>query len=191
MTPRCASKIFFIRTDENSNKIATCTDLPSKIAPSQGWCTGSTPVRAAKATRFRISGNRKSVQIRFYYGRISTKAPESAQNATCVNLDQQGINKTKGEKMKKLLLIALVAIGSLFVPVQRSDAQITVGVGGVGIGFGYPGYRYGYYPSGYGYYPYGYYRPYPYHSYYSGPSYYWSNGHRYYRHHHHHHYYRY
>ena len=123
-------------------------------------------------------------------GRISTKAPESAQNATCVNLDQQGINKTKGEKMKKLLLIALVAIGSLFVPVQRSDAQITVGVGGVGIGFGYPGYRYGYYPYGYGY-PYGYYRSYPYYSYYSGPSYYWSNGHRYYRHHRHHHYYRY
>ncbi|PYI42687.1 MAG: hypothetical protein DMF12_05890 [Verrucomicrobia bacterium] len=50
--------------------------------------------------------------------------------------------------MKKLLLIALVAIGSLFVPVQRSDAQITVGVGGVGIGFGYPGYRYGYFPNG-------------------------------------------
>ena len=84
--------------------MATCTDLPSKIAPSQGWCTGSTPVRAAKATRFRISGNRKSVQIRFYYGRISTKAPESAQNATCVNLDQQGINKTKGGKDEKTSL---------------------------------------------------------------------------------------
>ncbi len=39
--------------------------------------------------------------------------------------------------MKKLLFIALVATGLLFVPVQRSDAQITVGVGGVG--FGYPG----------------------------------------------------
>jgi hypothetical protein len=34
-------------------------------------------------------------------GRISTKAPESAQNATCVNLDQQGINKTKGGKDEK------------------------------------------------------------------------------------------
>jgi len=47
--------------------------------------------------------------------------------------------------MKKLLLIALVASGLAFVPVQRSDAQISVGIG-------YPGY-------GYGYYPYGYYRP--------------------------------
>jgi hypothetical protein len=60
--------------------------------------------------------------------------------------------------MKKLLLIALVASGLTFVPVQRSDAQISVGIG-------YPAY-------GYGYYPYGYYRPYPYYGYYSGPSYY-------------------
>ena len=42
--------------------------------------------------------------------------------------------------MKKLLFIALVATGLLFVPVQRSNAQITVGVGGVGVGVGYPGY---------------------------------------------------
>jgi hypothetical protein len=77
--------------------------------------------------------------------------------------------------MKKLLLIALVASGLAFVPVQRSDAQVSVG-----IGVGYPGY--------YGYYPYGYYRPYPYYGYYSGPSYYWYNGHRYYRHHRHHYY---
>src|SRR5437588_4911106 len=89
--------------------------------------------------------------------------------------------------MKKLVFIALVATGLRLVPVQRSDAQVTVGVGGVGIGFGYPGYRYGYYPYSSGYYPYGYYRPYPNYSYYSGPSYY--NGHRYYRHHRHHHYY--
>jgi hypothetical protein len=105
------------------------------------------------------------------------------------NQNQQGLNNTKGEnRMKKLLLIALAAMGLLLVPVQRSDAQITIGVGGVGVGFGYPGYRYGYYPYASGYYPYGYYRPY---SYYSGPTYYWSNGHRYYRHHRHHHYYRY
>src|SRR6266704_1131608 len=99
---------------------------------------------------------------------------------------QQGLNNnTKGgNRMKKLLFIALAAMGLLLVPVQRSDAQITIGVGGVG--YGYPGYRYGYYPYGYS----GYYRSYPY-QYYSGPSYYWSNGHRYYRHHRHHHYYRY
>ena len=93
--------------------------------------------------------------------------------------------------MKKLLLIALAAMGLLLVPVQRSDAQITIGVGGVG--FGYPGYRSGYYPygSGYGYgnYPYGSYRPYRSNSYYSGRSYY--NGHRYNRRHRHNHYYRY
>ena len=109
---------------------------------------------------------------------------------TCVRLDQNGINEVrKGKKMKKLLFIALVATGLLLVPVQRSDAQVTVGVGGVGVGFGYPGYRYGYYPYSSGYYPYGYYRPYTNYGYYSGRSYY--NGHRYSRHHHHRHYYRY
>jgi hypothetical protein len=77
--------------------------------------------------------------------------------------------------MKRLLLIALVATGLAFVPVQRSDAQISVGIG-------YPGY-------GYGYYPYGYYRPYPYYGYYYGPSFYWYGGHRYYYRHHRHHYY--
>jgi hypothetical protein len=94
--------------------------------------------------------------------------------------------------MKKLLLIALVVSGLAFVPVQRSGAQISVGIGGVGVGFsggyyGYPGYS-GYYPYGY-YRPYYYSQPYPY-SYYTGPSYYWYNGHRVYRHHRHH-YYRY
>ncbi len=39
--------------------------------------------------------------------------------------------------MKRLLLIALMASGLAFVPVQRSDAQVSVGVGGVGVGFGY------------------------------------------------------
>jgi hypothetical protein len=73
--------------------------------------------------------------------------------------------------MKKLLLIALVASGLAFVPAQRSDAQVSVG-----IGVGYPGY-------------YGYYRPYPYYGYYR--PYYWYGGHRYYRHHRHHYYYRY
>jgi hypothetical protein len=94
----------------------------------------------------------------------------------------------KGEnKMRKLLFIALMAIGCAFVPIQQSGAQITVGIGGVGVGYGYPGYRYGYYPYG-GYS--GYYRTYPNYSYYSGRSYY--NGHRYYRHHRHNHrYYRY
>src|SRR5260370_21969804 len=62
--------------------------------------------------------------------------------------------------MKKLLLIALMVSGLAFVPVQRSDAQVSVG-----IGVGFPGGYYGYPGYGYGYYPYGYYRPYPYSSY--------------------------
>jgi hypothetical protein len=66
---------------------------------------------------------------------------------------------------KRLLLIALVAGGLAFVPAQRSDAGVSVG-----IGFGGPVGYYGYYP--YGYYPYRYYRPYPYYGYYYGPSYY-------------------
>ena len=96
-------------------------------------------------------------------------------------------------KRRAFLLIALVASGLAFVPVQSSDAQVYVGIPGiVGVGVGgYPGGYYSGYPSYsyYGNYPYGYYRPYSY--YYTGPSYYWSNGHRYYRHHRHHHYYRY
>ena len=67
--------------------------------------------------------------------------------------------------MKKLLLIALVAVGFMFAGAPRSDAQVYFS-----IGFGFPGY-YGYYPYGY-YYPYRYYQPY-----------YWYGGHRYYRHH--------
>jgi len=84
--------------------------------------------------------------------------------------------------MKKLLLIALMVSGLAFVPMQRSDAQISVGIGG-GY-YGYPGY-------GYSNYPYGYSRPYPYYGgYYGGPSYPWSGGHRVYSRHHRHHYYR-
>jgi hypothetical protein len=89
--------------------------------------------------------------------------------------------------MKRLFLIALMAGGLAFVPAQRSDAQVSVGIGVA------PGYRYSYYgyPGyGNGYYPYRYYRPYPYYGYYNGRTYY--NRHRYYRHHrYHHNYYRY
>ena len=87
--------------------------------------------------------------------------------------------------MKKLLLIALMVSGLAFVPMQRSDAQVSVG-----IGVRFPGGYYGYPGYGYGYYPYGYYRPYPYYGYYGGPSYYWSGGHRVYYRHHRHRYYR-
>src|SRR5437773_9571223 len=77
-------------------------------------------------------------------------------------------NLVGGKTMKKLLLIGLVAGILAFVPAQRSDAGVAVGIG---IGPGY----YGYYPYGY-YYPYRYYRPYPYYGYYR--PYYWYGGHR-------------
>jgi hypothetical protein len=81
---------------------------------------------------------------------------------------------------KKLLLIGTVAGLLAFVPAQRSDAGVSIG-----IGIGFPGY---YYPYGY-YHPYPYYyRPYRYYGYYR--PYYWYRGHRYYRHHRYHHYYR-
>ena len=68
---------------------------------------------------------------------------------------------------KRLLLIGLVAGGLAFVPAQRSNAGVSVG-----IGFGFPGYYPGYYYP----YPYYYYRPYPYYGYYYGPSFYWYGG---------------
>src|SRR5437899_5777487 len=98
-------------------------------------------------------------------------------------------NNRRGESMKKLLLIALAVSGLVFVPGQRADAQVTVGLPGVGgISFGFPGGYYGY-PRYYNYYPYGYYRrPYysysqPY-SYYSGNRYSSYNGRRAYHRHH-------
>ncbi len=83
--------------------------------------------------------------------------------------------------MKKLLLIALVVSGLAFVAGQRSDAQITAGLPGVG-GFsvGFP--PYGYYRRPY----YSYSQPYSYH--YSGTRYSWYNGRRTYHRHHRHHY---
>ena len=57
--------------------------------------------------------------------------------------------------MKKLLLVAFVVSGLAFVPVQRSDAQIEIGIPGIGtrrgVNYGYPHFEYGYYPRG-GYY---------------------------------------
>jgi len=92
--------------------------------------------------------------------------------------------------MKKLLLIALVASGLAFVPVQRSDAQLTRGIPGAGgMSFGFPG-GYVAYPTRYNYYPYGYYMR-PYYNYSQPYSYYFARpyqGHRVYsRHHHRHH----
>ena len=108
-----------------------------------------------------------------------------AQEFNPAQTHKQGTTTERENKMRKLLFIALVAIGCAFVPIQQSGAQITVGIGGGGVGVGYPGYRYGYSPyGGYGYgYPNSYYRPS--YSYYSGRSYYHRTN-KYYRHHRHH-----
>jgi hypothetical protein len=86
------------------------------------------------------------------------------------------------DSLKKLFLVAFVVSGLAFVPVQRSDAQIEIGIPGIGTGpsvsYGYPHFEYGYYPRG------GYYYQQPYPGYYGGPSYYGHHGHQvYYRHH--------
>ena len=66
-------------------------------------------------------------------------------------------------KTKWLLLVAFVVNGLAFVPVQRSDAQIELGLPeigtGPGINYGYPHFEYGYYPRG------GYYYQQPYYGY--------------------------
>ena len=136
----------------------------------------------------RAFGNRATGRIRFCdRGR---RAVSSRKTTTETN--------RRGKSMKKLLLIALAVSGLAFVPGQRSDAQITAGIPGVGgISFGFPGGYYAY-PTSYNYYPYGYYRrPYssysqPYSYYYSGSRYSSYNGRRtYHRHHRHHYHYRY
>ena len=83
--------------------------------------------------------------------------------------------------MKKLLFLAFVVSGLACVSVQRSDAQIEIGIPGLGIGpgvnYGYPHFVYGYYPRG------GYYYEQPY----GGPSYDWDHEHQVYSGHHRYH----
>ena len=76
--------------------------------------------------------------------------------------------------MKRLLLIALMVSGFGFVPVQRSDAQIEIGIPGIrtgpGVNYGYPHFEY--YSRG------GYYYQQPDYGYYGGSSYDSNQGHR-------------
>ena len=89
--------------------------------------------------------------------------------------------------MKKILLIGLTVSGLAFVPAQRSDAQISRGLPGVGgISFGFPGGFYAY-PTAYNYYPYGYYMR-PYYSYSQSYPYRYRGTRTYHRHHRYHHY---
>ena len=92
-------------------------------------------------------------------------------------------NNEKGRRerqMKRLFLVAFVVSGLAFVPAQRSDAQIEIGIPGIGsvpgVTYGYPHFEYGYYPRG------GYFYQQPYPGYYGGPSYHGHQGHQmYYR----------
>jgi hypothetical protein len=80
------------------------------------------------------------------------------------------------KQVKKLFLVAFVVSELAFVPVQRSDAQIEIGMPGIGTGpgvnLGYPNFQYGYYPRG------GYYYQQPDYGYYGGPLYDSHRGHR-------------
>ena len=92
--------------------------------------------------------------------------------------------KTK-RQVKKLFLVAFVVSGLAFVAVQRSDAQIEIGMPGIGTGagvnYGYPHFVYGYYPRG------GWYYQQPDYGYYGRPSYDSYHGHRVYSRHHRYH----
>jgi hypothetical protein len=92
--------------------------------------------------------------------------------------------KTK-RQVKKLFLVAFVVSGLAFVAVQRSDAQIEIGIPGIwpkpGGSRGYPHFEYGYSPRG------GYYYQQPDYGYYGGPSYDSHHGRRVYSHHHRYH----
>ena len=101
--------------------------------------------------------------------------------------EERGANNEKGRRerqVKKLFLVAFVVSGLAFVPVQRSDAQIEIGIPGIGTGpgvnYGYPHFEWGYYPCG------GYYYRQPDYGYYGGPSYDSHHGHRVYSRHHRH-----
>ena len=78
--------------------------------------------------------------------------------------------------MKRLFLAAFVVSGMAFVPVQPSDAQIAIGIPGIGtergISSGYPHFEYGYYPRG------GYYYQQPYPGHYGGRLYFGPGGHQ-------------
>ena len=93
--------------------------------------------------------------------------------------------KTK-RQVKRLFLVAFVVSGLAFVAVQRSDAQIEIGIPGIGtagpgVNYGYPHFVYGYYPRG------GCYYQQPDYGYYGRPSYDSYHGHRVYSPHHRYH----
>jgi hypothetical protein len=86
--------------------------------------------------------------------------------------------------MKKVLLIALVALGFLMAGAPKSEARVFLNIG-IGAPFGYYPYYQPYYGYGCGYYPYaypGYFAPRIYYS--NFGRYYWYHGRRVYVHRH-------
>jgi hypothetical protein len=154
--------------------------LPQAASECRAFGANSDTIKDRLILSF--GGSHQSARIRLYYRGNAYLLLSVQEILERIFIPRKTTKQEGNTTMKKLLLIALMAGGLAFVPAQRSEAQVSVGVG-----FGYPAYRYGYYNS----YPYGYgyYRPYRYYGYSTGPSYYY--GHRYNRHHRYHHYYRY
>src|SRR5438874_2144075 len=93
--------------------------------------------------------------------------------------------RKKGKTGEKAFISRVRGKWTGFRSVQRSDAQIEIGIPGIGTGpgvnYGYPHFEYGYYPRG------GYYYQQPDYGYYGGPSYDSHHGHRVYSRHHRYH----
>jgi len=51
----------------------------------------------------------------------------------------------KGEMYEKTSFTSIGSDRLALVPMKQADAQVSVGIGPVGIGFGYPSYGYSYY----------------------------------------------
>src|SRR5437667_8297078 len=82
-------------------------------------------IRVGAMREYRAPGNRATGRIRFHdRGKCAVSSLAKQQTRTETN--------RRGKSMKKLLLIALAVSGLAFVPGQRSDAQITAGLPGVG-----------------------------------------------------------
>jgi hypothetical protein len=136
---------------------------------------------------FRSYSNRETVRVRLYY--LEGVASLSVEAILAAGGPPQKQKKGRSERqVKKPFLVAFVVSGLALVPVQRSDAQIFIGIPGIlGIGTG-PGANYGYPHFEYGYYPYGgYYYQQPDYGYYGGPAYDSHPGHRAYSRHHRYH----
>ena len=105
---------------------------------------------------FRSYSNRETVRVRLYY--LEGMGSLSVEEILAREVPSKTKKRRRERQVKKLFLVAFVVTGLAFVPVQRSDAQIFIGIPGIlgigtgpGVSYGYPHFEYGYYPYG-GYY---------------------------------------